>query len=145
MVFQAGFKRQLFIGTAGTTATTAVDRGVVDLDVDKPATRAETTHRGPGTSIPRESQMVTKISCQISFGLLYDDSDANIGTILAAAETKLPISMVVKRMDSGQVEFDGDVTLEQTSPGPLEGTQEVSVTAVPTNELREWSDQTPGP
>lgn len=143
--YRASYERQLLIGTAGTTANTLVDAGISDLDIEKPKTRAETTHRGSGASVPRESNLVVKLSCQITFTMRYKDEDTNTQTLLAAADTGTPVAMVVKRISTGEVEFDGDVTLDQSSPGPLEGVQDIEFTAFPTNELREWNDTTPGP
>jgi hypothetical protein len=138
---RAGWERKLYIGTAGSTAATQLTQGVTDVDVQKPKERASTTDRGDGSAVPREHQQVVGRSAEVKWKQRYYDSDSNLNTIIAAAESGAGLAIKVERYDSGEVEFDGDCTIDMNSPGPIAGGMEIEFTAIPTKDYgREWAD-----
>lgn len=137
---RAGYERQVFIGTAGSTAATQLLH-VVDADVEKGNERADETDRGDGSAIPKKHEMVVQRTRQVKWTYRYYDSDANMTTLLAALHAGTPIAVLINRYASGTVEFDGDVTLDYSSPGPLTDGQVLEFTGMPTRAAgREWSD-----
>lgn len=135
-----GYERIVYIGTAGTTAATQLLH-VIDCDVDKGVERTDETDRGDGSAIPKKHEMVVQRNRRVRFTYRYYDSDTNLATILAAQEAGTSIALKVIRYTSGTVEFNGDVTVDYSSPGPLTGGMEIEITCVPTRDAgREWSD-----
>lgn len=137
---RAGWERQVYIGTAGSTAGTQLTH-VVDCAVEKGVERVDETDRGDGSAIPKKHDMVVQRTRQITFSYRYYDSDSNMTTLLAALHAGTPIALYVLRYASGTVEFDGDVTLDYSSPGPLTDGMVIEFTCMPTRQSgREWSD-----
>ncbi len=138
---RSGWERRLFIGVAGATAATHVAQGVQDLDVSKPHELTETTDRGDSSEVPRKHETVVGRSAEIKWKQRYWDGDANLNTIIAAAETGEGIAIKVDRYVGGELEFDGDCIVEMSSPGPLKGGMDVEFTARPTQDYgRQWAD-----
>lgn len=137
---RAGYERQVYIGTAGSTASTQLTH-VVDADVEKGNERMDETDRGDGSAIPKKHEAVVQRTRQVKFTYRYYDSDSNMTTLLAAMEAGTPLAIKVVRYASGTVEFDGDCTLDYSSPGPLTDGQVLEFTCMPTRSAgREWSD-----
>lgn len=137
---RAGWERQVLIGTAGSTASTQLTH-VVDANVDKGVERADETDRGDGSAVPKKHEMAVQRTRGVSWTYRYYDSDANMATLLAALHAGTPIAVKIVRIDSGDTEFDGDVTLDYSSPGPLADGMVIEFTGVPTRAAgREWSD-----
>lgn len=145
---RAGFERTLlYTATAGTKAVTPFLLAK-DIDVDITFTRGDTTVRGDGTAIPKQTQINTQQIASITFVMEYDDGDAGVAAFMAAARTGAAIAVLTKIYvgDAYADEFDGDVTVDVSHPGPLAGVQEVTVTCVPTKEGgRPWDYMNPGP
>lgn len=137
---RAGYERQVYIGAAGSTASTQLTH-VVDADVDKGVERADETDRGDGSAIPKKHEMVVQRTRQIKFTYRYYDSDTNMDTLLAAVHAGTALAVKIVRISSGDTEFDGDVTFDYSSPGPLTDGMVVEFTGNPTRSAgREWSD-----
>lgn len=137
---RAGWERQVFIGAAGSTAGTQLLH-VTDAAVEKTNERTDESDRGDGTSIPKKHEMVVQRSRQVTFSYRYYDGDTNMATLLAAVHAGTSLAVLVKRRNGGDVEFDGDVTLDYSSPGPLTDGMVIEFTGIPTRDAgREWSD-----
>lgn len=135
-----GYERIVYIGTAGTTATTQLLH-VIDANVEKGVERTDETDRGTSAAVPKKHDMAVQRSRQITFTYLYYDADANVATLLAAVHACTSLAIKVVRIASGDTEFDGDCTLDYTSPGPLTGGMVMEFTCVPTRDAgREWAD-----
>lgn len=138
---RAGWERKIYIGTAGSTAATLLNKGVTDVDIQKTPDKEETTDRGDGSAVPRKHYQVVARDCEVKWKQRYWDGDANLNTVLAAAEAGTGLAIKVERIASGEVEFDGDCIVEMNSPGPLSGGMEIEFTAVPTQDYgRQWAD-----
>jgi len=141
---RAGWERTLHEGTAGSAPVppAGIVTQATDVDIVKGNTRSSTTSRGDGTAIPHETEQVVGENVQITFTVLYDDADAEVAALLAAALTGGAIALLTQRQVSGSYadEFDGDVTLDVDMPGPLAGGMELGFTAIPTEEAgRNWT------
>lgn len=137
---RAGWERIIYYGTAGSTAATQLTHAT-DVDVNKPKERTDTTDRGDGSAIPRGTQQVVQRNAEITFKYRYYDSDAVGAALIAVAESGADIAIKVERYSGGPTEFDGDVTLDLNSPGPLTGGMELEFTATPSQDSgRNWSD-----
>lgn len=135
-----GYERKVYIGTAGSTASTQLLH-VIDANVTKGVERADETDRGDGSAIPKKHEMVVQRTREITFSYRYYDSDSNMSTLIAAMEAGTSLAIKVERYASGEVEFDGDVTLDYSSPGPLTDGQVIEFTCMPTRDAgREWAD-----
>lgn len=124
-----GYKRQLFIGTAGSTAGTQI-LNATDIDVAGGNQRIDTTVRGDSLSVPKHTEQVVQLQRDVSFKVRYKSDDTNVAALIAAEKTGADIAIKVLRKAGGEVEFDGDVTLNLTSPGPLAGGMELEFEAI---------------
>jgi len=137
---RAGWERQVYIGAAGSTAGTQLTH-VVDANVGKTNERTDETDRGTGAAIPKGHEMVVKRVRSVTWTYRYYDADANMATMLAAIHAGTSLAVKIVRIASGDVEFDGDVTLDYSSPGALTDGMVIELTGVPTRDAgREWSD-----
>lgn len=137
---RAGWERQVFIGLAGSTAATQLLH-VVDANVEKTNERTDESDRGDGTVIPKKHDMVVQRAREITFTYRYYDADANVATLLAAQHAGTPLAVKIVRINGGDTEFDGDVTLDYSSPGALTDGMIMEFTGIPTRAAgRDWSD-----
>lgn len=137
---RAGWERLLLHGTAGSTAATAVDDNVADIDIGGGNSFSDTTDRGDGSAVPKETEQVVRIKHTPSWTMKYYDGDTNVAAFLAAARAGTGIAIKVVRYTGGETEFDGDVYLDYESPGPLDGGMEITFTGHPTDDYgRTWT------
>ena len=132
----------LLRGAAGSTAATAVSANVIDIDIKVSNEFSDTTDRGAGTNLPQKTEQIVSTGIEVSWKMLSKDTDANMTAFLAASRsvTPAPIAVKVTRYSGGATEFDGDVYLEDDSPGPLKSGMEITFTAHPTDDAgRGWT------
>ena len=136
---RAGWERVLKYGAAGAAASTIVETAT-DVDLDTGPGFESTITRGDGSALPKETEQPVSLSSSPSFKFRYKDGDATQAALIAAARTGAAVAILILRMLGGETEFDGDCYLEMSSPGPLTGGMEVSVTCHPTDdEGRAWT------
>jgi len=136
---RAGWERKVYYGTAGAAAATQITRAI-DVDVANSPAFDDTTTRGDGSSVPKQTEQVVGLAAGVSFGYRYYDGDATMAALLAAARAGTGVAIKVERIASGETEFDGDCYLEFNSPGPLTGGMVVEFTCHPTDDYgRDWS------
>ncbi|MBC8869196.1 MAG: hypothetical protein H8E44_07250 [Planctomycetes bacterium] len=137
---RAGWERMLYRGASGSTAATAIDANVRDINVNTGPEFNETTDRGAGTNLPKNTEQAVALNCELTFTMIYKDTDANMIALLASARTGSVLAYKVVRISGGETEFDGDGYIEFTSPGPLKGGMEVEFTVHPTDDGgRAWT------
>jgi len=137
---RAGWERKIYRGTAGTTATTHIDTHVGDINITHSHEYNETTDRGDGSAVPKNVEQLVALSAEISFTMQYEDSEAHMVALLAAAQAGTVLAFKIERKASGVTEFDGDCYLDYESPGELKGGQMVTFTLHPTDDGgRDWS------
>ncbi len=134
-----GYERLLYEGTAGTTAATQVTHAT-NVNISNPKERWETTDRGDGSAIPKKTEQVVALAAEITFDIVYHDGDSPTSAMIAVAESGGDIALKIVRYTGGDTEFDGDVTLDYSSPGGLKEGQILSFTAYPTQDSgRTWT------
>jgi len=138
---RAGWERMLYRGTAGSTASTSVDDNVVDINIDTGPEFNEHTDRGAGTNLPKKTEQPVALAINnLTFSMIYKDSDANMAAFLVASRTGAAIAIKIVRYSGGETEFDGDCYLEDSSPGGLKDGMVVEFTGHPTDdEGRDWT------
>ena len=129
-----GYARQLFVGTAGTTASTQVTN-VLDLNYDKNPTYGPTTERGDGSGPVIESEKITARKPTITWSMNNKPNDTQLATLRAAADSATgTIAIVLKENDSSgsaQTIVDGDFNVTYNEPNPLTGSSTFDFTATP--------------
>ena len=126
---EMGYQKKLYVGTAGTTATTQVLQAI-DLDYNVDYDYGNTTVRGAGTSVPIETQNPTVRKPKVSWKMIDDPTDAVLITLIAASKNGTAIA--VKVSDSGGTLFDGDCYIPKQCAFPLRGESTYSFEATPT-------------
>lgn len=131
MATVARYQRQVFYGTAGTTAATQI-LCLIEAEVNKSKTYDPTTVRGDGTTIPIQTEQAVERICAISFKIRNEttgDNATTVTSLLAAAthSSNPTIALKVVSYSGGATEFDGDVTLDVADPD----SRELSFTARP--------------
>ena len=134
-----GFEKQLFIGTAGTTAATQV-LDLVNVKVTTTPQYGSTTSRGAGTAVPIVSKQAVSIETVVTFNSLNVPSNTNLATIKAAAIATTPasrlIAMKIVDVSSGAVEFDRDVDISIDRDAQLTAEQDCAFVATTDRRLR---------
>jgi hypothetical protein len=137
---RAGWERKIYRGTAGSTAATQIDTHVTDINISHGNEYNETTDRGDGTAVPKMTEQLVKMTAEITFTMQYEDSEAHMVALLAAAQAGTVLAFKIERRASGVTEFDGDCYIDYESPGELSGGQEVTFTLHPTDDGgRAWT------
>ncbi len=137
---RAGWERKIYRGTAGSTAATHIDTHVTDINLTHGNEYNETTDRGAGTAVPKMTEQLVKQVAAITFSMQYEDAEAHMVALLAAAQAGTPLAFKVERRLSGVTEFDGDCYIDYDSSGELSAGQDVSFTLHPTDDGgRDWS------
>jgi len=131
LVTVARYERQVFYGTAGTTATTQI-LTLREVDLNFTHDYDPTDVRGDGTTIPLGTEQAVKRKCEIKFKTLHKKSDSVTTALLAAAlhVSSPAIALKVVSFLTGAVLFDGDVILDVADPDM----RELEFTAHPTLE-----------
>jgi len=137
---RAGWERKIYRGTAGSTAASHIDTHVGNIGITHSNEYFETTDRGDGTAVPKKTEQLVKQVAEITFTMQYEDSEAHMVALLAAAQAGTALAFKVERRLSGVTEFDGDCYIDYEASGELTGGQEVSFTLHPTDDGgRAWS------
>lgn len=139
MSVRAGWERMLYVGTAGSTAAVLVE-DAKDVNLDPGSETHDTTVRGDGTSVPKQTGNIHVLTRAVSFGFLYNDGVSPLDVILAAARAGTALAIKIVEYNGGDTEFDGDCFLSISSPGPIADGQNVEVTCTPTRSAgRTWT------
>lgn len=125
-----GFEGLLYYGTAGTTAATLLEN-CKDITVTREVEKGNTTVRGDGTVAPIETEHVTVRKIQIEFVMLNDSTDTALAALRTASANATAVALRGKDHSSGKGP-DGDFTLSESQPWPLNGEQVITFTATPT-------------
>lgn len=125
-----GFEGLLYYGVAGSTGATLLEN-CRDITVTGDVGRGNTTVRGDGTSPPIETGDVTSIKLGIEFVMLNSKTDAALEALKAAAAAGTAVALRGKDYSAGKGP-DGDFTLSQSKPWPLDGEQVITFTGEPT-------------
>ena len=122
--------------STGATATVLITPNVIDVDpggadfdyVDIPT-------RGNGTTIPLMDEYPVKKNVAPTFSMAYKDADAQMTSLLAAADANPPEErpFLFKRRNGGETLFDGDCWIKYSSPGAIADCQTVEFELHPTS------------
>ena len=127
-----GFEKVLYIGTAGSTASTQV-LDVVNIKVTESVQYGNTISRGAGTSLPRVTKKAVSLEKTVTFNTLNVPANTNLTTIKAAATAETPasrlIAMKVVDKASGTTEFDADVDISIDRDAQLSAEQDLAFVA----------------
>ena len=138
----AGWQATVYYDAPGATATTLIDKNVVDIDPGVSFDFVDQPSRGDGTSMPQTDEQPVLRKAAPKFKLEYHDTDAHMAALLAVidAEPPTPKAILMKRKLSGKVMFDGDCYLEASASGAqLKEGQPVEFTCHPTGAVRRWT------
>ena len=130
-----GFEGKLYIGTAGTTASTQLTERT-DITLNLTSETADSTAAGDGTAVPLKTEEVVAIAAEISWSMLYKTEDTNIATMVNAQVAGTAIAVKIMRHGSDADYFDGDCFLDFGSGMPLSDNQKFEITAKPTRRHR---------
>lgn len=130
MAKKMGYQGQLFYGTKGSTAATAVLRRVdasMDLDVET----GSTTSAGDGSTVPINTGEATALTGAVTFNMIVDSNDAALVAFKAAAATGNPIALRFIAY-TGTTGLDADCVIKITQGAPLKGeaTADIEVVAL---------------
>jgi hypothetical protein len=133
-----GFEGKIYIGTAGSTASTQLTERT-DITYNMTMERAESTVAGAGTNIPMKTEEPVCVGVEISWKQRYTTEDTSIATMIAQmlpGATNL-IAVKIIRYASDTDAFDGDCSIDFSSSLPLKDNTEFEIKAVPSRRLRE--------
>lgn len=135
-----GFEKQVFIGTAGSTAATQV-LDLVNVKVTTTPQYGSSTARGDGTTVPHVTKQAVSLETVVTFNSLNVPTNTQLTTMKAAAASTTPASRLValKVVDvaSGATEFDRDVDLSIDRDAQLTAEQDCAFVATTDRRLRE--------
>jgi hypothetical protein len=127
-----GYEGLIFIGPAGSEATTQVTNRV-DARVRYGTAEGETTVAGDGSAVPINTSRVTALSFSFDLTMLNKPADTELETLRVAAATGAPVALRLKDHAAGKG-YDGDCTLSVENGKPLKGEQTLKFTFEPTDE-----------
>ena len=130
-----GFEGKLYIGTAGSAASTQLTERT-DITLNLTSETADSTAAGDGTAVPLKTEEVVAIAAEISWSMLYKTEDTNITTMVNAQVAGTAIAVKIMRHGSDADYFDGDCFLDFGSGMPLSDNQKFEITAKPTRRHR---------
>ena len=125
-----GFEGQMFVGPAGSTASTQVTKSR-DITISTDPEFGDTTTRGDGSAPPVNTSSVVAINWSSDWNMTDNETDTTLAMMKAAAEAGTPIALRMKDKAEGKG-FDGDVNLSRKSGKPLKGESTNDFTATPT-------------
>lgn len=131
MASKSGYHGRLFYGTAGSTAATQVTN-CVDLDYTTEPTKAPTTVRGAGTSVPIETEDVVALKASVTWNMVLKDDDATLVLLIAAARTGAAVALRTRSYATG-LGYDGDMTLSVKNGMALNGQNTFDFVGTPTD------------
>lgn len=127
---EMGYQSKLYIGTAGSAATSQVTQAT-DVDYDLAPQKGATTVRGTSGVVPITTENVTQIGVAVTWKMVNDPTDAQLATMIAAAISGAAVAVKLVT-GSGATLFDGDCTLAKKYNAPLQGEATYDFTATPT-------------
>jgi len=127
---EMGYQSKLYIGTAGSAASTQVTQAT-DIDYKTTPQKGPTTVRGTSGVVPITTENVTQLGVSVTWKMVNDPTDAQLATMIAAAIAGAAIAVKLVT-GSGATLFDGDCTLEKGYNAPLAGESTYDFTATPT-------------
>lgn len=125
-----GFEGILYYGTAGSTASTQLTN-VRDITITRDVERGDTTVRGTSAGPPIKTSHVSTRAVNIEVTMLNDSTDASLEAMRVAAAEGYAVALRGKDYASGKGP-DGDYTMSESEPWPLNGEQVVTFTCEPT-------------
>lgn len=127
---EMGYQLKLYIGTAGTTASTQVEQAT-DVDYDITPQKGNTTVRGTGGVVPVKTENVTELDVTATWKMVNDPTDTALAVMIAAAISGAAVAVKLAT-GSGATLFDGDCTLSKKYNAPLTGEGTYDFSATPT-------------
>jgi hypothetical protein len=125
-----GFEGDLFGGTAGSTATTAIDI-VRDVNYKIESTEGDVSDRSDITDYAR----TTGVKVSLEFELNNEEGNAVISALRTAATTGATYALKTADKTSGWgIDADFNISLDESQP--LRDAQRIKVTASPNNDAR---------
>lgn len=124
-----GFEGILKYGAAGSTATQTIENAK-DITITRDVERGNTTVRGDSSAAPIETESITLRKIQIEFTMINDESDTILEALRTAVATGAGVALRGLDYASGKGP-DGDFTLSESEPWPLNGEQAITFTATP--------------
>jgi len=118
-----GYVRQLFVGTAGSTASNRIEN-CKDISHDIAVTYGPTTKRGDGSAVPIETEKATSRKPSITWSMNNEPNDAQLVLLRAAAKSGGAMAVVLKEHNSAGTEvtvFDGDCNIKVSEKDPMGG------------------------
>lgn len=140
---RSGWEMMVYYGTAGSTASTLIDKNIEDVD---PGTGdydfADMPSRGDGTNLPQTDERPVMCKAAPKFSMHFKDSETHVLAMLAAADAETPTPKAFKflRYSGGIVAFDGDCYIKYSAPGPIKEGQKIDFELHPTSDGgRAWT------
>lgn len=134
-----GFEKQVYIGTAGSTAATLV-ADLVNVKVTTTPQYGSTTARQTDGSVPPVTKQAVSLETVVTFNSLNVPSNTPLATMKAAALSRTPagrlIALKVVDVLSGTTEFDRDVDLSIDRDAQLTAEQDCAFVATTDRRLR---------
>lgn len=127
---EMGYQSKLYIGTAGSTATTQVE-GATNIDYDLALEKGDTTTRGTSGNVPIKTENATQRGVTVTWSMVNNPTDTVMTTIIAACITGAALAVKLTT-GSGATLFDGDCTVAKKYNAPLNGEASYDFTATPT-------------
>lgn len=132
-VVKKGFEGQLFVGTAGATASNLL-LNCQDIKTEAENTTDETTVRGDGSVAPLETVTVVKRTRSFEWTMVNNTNDTQLAFLLEAADEAEPVALRSKAYSTG-LGYDGDVYITAfPSEWNLDAVQKYTFTAKPTDD-----------
>lgn len=134
MSTKMAYEGQIFIGTAGSTASGQLVN-FTDANVNLETEMGDTTVTGDGSAPPIKTERVTQRSPGGDFTMLNKTGDTLLQTLLTAVYAGAPVALREKDYAAGKG-FDGDVNLKVSKGRPFNGNQTLQFTWTANDELR---------
>ncbi len=131
-VIKMGFEGEIYIGTAGSTASTQLGN-VRDISISTDQEYGSTTMRGTTGSLPIETEKPTSVKWSSDWNMLEKTDDTELETLKSAAALGTAIALRQKDHSAGKG-FDGDVFVSRKQGQPLKGEATHDFTATATND-----------
>lgn len=127
---EMGYQAKLYIGTAGSAATTQVLQAT-DVDYDLALEKGSTTVRGTSGNVPIKTENATVRAVTVTWKMINDPTDSVLTTIIAACIAGAALAVKLTT-GSGATLFDGDCTVTKKYNAPLAGEGSYDFSATPT-------------
>jgi hypothetical protein len=118
-----GYERQIFYGTAGSTAATQLEN-VVDINYDVGVEYGDTTDRGNSASLPINTSKPVALTPKVTWTMRDKPNDTHLGVLRGYAKAGTAVAIVIKEYNaagSAVSVLDGDFNLQVSEKHPLKG------------------------